>query len=254
MRKIVTLTALMLIALFLYESASAYPGGRTGATRKSGTSGCSCHTNNATTTSTLTGPDTVMAGATVTYTLTYSGSNSGLYGVDIAAQRGTLAVGASGAYLHLASGELTHSQGLSVTTLTFSYTAPSTVGWDTLYSTVDKGYSGRWAFTPNKRIVITTPSSLINLNETVESYNLSQNYPNPFNPVTKIQFSIAKSSDVTLKVYDATGKEVINLVNQQMNAGLYSVTWDASAVPSGVYFYKLKSGNFTETKRMVLVK
>lgn len=89
---------------------------------------------------------------------------------------------------------------------------------------------------------------------TPDKYTLSQNYPNPFNPVTKINFSISKNSLVTLKVYDIVGKEVDVLINKNMNAGKYEVSFDGSKLSSGVYFYKISTGEFTDIKKMVLVK
>ncbi len=89
---------------------------------------------------------------------------------------------------------------------------------------------------------------------------LSQNYPNPFNPVTKIRFDIQKSEfrsqnlEVTLKIYDALGRDVETLVNEQLAPGTYEATFDGSSLNSGVYFYKLSAGDFSETKRMVLLK
>ncbi len=95
-------------------------------------------------------------------------------------------------------------------------------------------------------------------NEIPNSFSLSQNYPNPFNPSTKIKFSIPSVETtrrvVSIKVYDALGREVSTLVNQQLTPGTYEVEWDASNYPSGLYFYKLTSGDFTETKRMILIK
>ena len=106
--------------------------------------------------------------------------------------------------------------------------------------------------------------------EIPQNFSLSQNYPNPFNPVTKIRFSIpnavilsgAKNPDIKLVIYDALGKEIQNLVNQSLTPGTYEVDWDASAYPSGVYYYMIKAGDpstgsgqvFTETKKMVLIK
>lgn len=87
-----------------------------------------------------------------------------------------------------------------------------------------------------------------------EKYSLHQNYPNPFNPVTNIKFDLPKSSLVKLVVYDATGREVTELVNESLNAGCYQVDWDGSDYPSGVYFYKLQTENFSDTKRMVMIK
>lgn len=87
-----------------------------------------------------------------------------------------------------------------------------------------------------------------------ENYHLSQNYPNPFNPSTKIKFDIPKGSLVKLKIYDMLGREVATLVNEKLNPGSYEYEWNGMNLPSGVYFYKLESENFIETKRMVLVK
>ncbi len=90
--------------------------------------------------------------------------------------------------------------------------------------------------------------------EVPASYTLNQNYPNPFNPSTKINFSIPKAGIVTLKVYDITGKEVAKLLNQNLGIGSYEYNFNASNLTSGIYFYTLKTGNFIETKKMMLVK
>lgn len=85
-------------------------------------------------------------------------------------------------------------------------------------------------------------------------FELQQNYPNPFNPSTMINYSVANAEMVELKVYDILGKEVKTLVNQIQNPGSYSITFNAAGLSSGVYFYKLKAGSFTEIKKMTLVK
>jgi len=87
-----------------------------------------------------------------------------------------------------------------------------------------------------------------------EKYLLSQNYPNPFNPTTKINFQVAKESDVTLKVYDSNGKELMILADGNYRAGYYTVDFDGSKLSSGTYFYSITAGDFTETKKMMLVK
>lgn len=91
-------------------------------------------------------------------------------------------------------------------------------------------------------------------NETPSIYSLQQNYPNPFNPVTNIKFSIPKAGLVNLIVYDITGKVISTLVNEQKSAGTYNVDFNAADFASGVYFYKLTSGDFSDVKKMVLVK
>ena len=85
-------------------------------------------------------------------------------------------------------------------------------------------------------------------------FSLEQNYPNPFNPTTTITYSIVKSSNVNITVFDAIGREVATLVNQDQSAGNYSVTFDAANLSSGLYFYTLKSGNVGMTKKMMLLK
>jgi hypothetical protein len=83
---------------------------------------------------------------------------------------------------------------------------------------------------------------------------LSQNYPNPFNPTTRIKFALPKSGFVTLRLYDALGKELGTLVAQQLSAGTFEYELNASNLPSGVYFYRINSGDFTDAKKMMLVK
>lgn len=90
--------------------------------------------------------------------------------------------------------------------------------------------------------------------EIPDNFSLSQNYPNPFNPVTNIKFDIPKAGFVKLTVFDAIGKEIQTLLNQQLTAGTYSVDFDGSTLPSGVYYYRIESGAFSETKKMVLIK
>jgi len=85
-------------------------------------------------------------------------------------------------------------------------------------------------------------------------YTLGQNYPNPFNPETNINFTIPKSGNVTLKIYDVSGKEVSTLVNEVKNAGNYIVGFNAASLPSGAYFYRLETNGFSATKKMMLIK
>ncbi len=90
--------------------------------------------------------------------------------------------------------------------------------------------------------------------EVPKQFSLSQNYPNPFNPKTIINFDLPAGSLTTLKVYDVLGNELGQLVNEVLNAGSYRVEWDGSNYPSGVYFYKIESSDYTETRKMVLLK
>lgn len=107
----------------------------------------------------------------------------------------------------------------------------------------------------NTNFIITTVSGIKNLGSHPIDFKLLQNYPNPFNPSTMISFSIPKKSNVNLIVYDITGKAVAKLINNEiMTEGNYSYEFDGSTLASGMYFYKLKAGNFEETRKMVLLK
>ncbi|MGE5436533.1 MAG: YCF48-related protein [Syntrophothermus sp.] len=87
-----------------------------------------------------------------------------------------------------------------------------------------------------------------------QSFTLSQNYPNPFNPSTKIKYTLPKQVLVTIKVYNVLGKEIIQLVNEEKPSGEYEVEFDGSSLSSGIYFYQIQSGEFLDTKKMVLMK
>ena len=91
-------------------------------------------------------------------------------------------------------------------------------------------------------------------NELPIKFDLAQNYPNPFNPTTTISFNIPLKSFVLLKVFDLVGREVATLVSEEMSAGNHSQQWNAVNISSGVYFYRLQAGSFTETKKLVLLK
>ena len=87
-----------------------------------------------------------------------------------------------------------------------------------------------------------------------DGYYLMQNYPNPFNPNTKIKYQIPEFSFVSIKVFNVLGNEIATLVNEGKPAGIYEVNFDATTLPSGIYFYKIQAGSFTETKKMMLLK
>lgn len=144
-------------------------------------------------------------------------------------------------------------------------------GYDTFLPTPTSPYQGCWGVFPyynsNKFIACdrqsglyvfaldTTTTCVRNLTgEIPPSFALQQNYPNPFNPRTTIRFSIPDSRFTHLKVYNLLGEEVATLVSGVLSPGRYQVRWDAPNMPSGIYFYHLTAGDFSETKRMVLVK
>jgi len=85
-------------------------------------------------------------------------------------------------------------------------------------------------------------------------YELSQNYPNPFNPSSTISYQIPELSFVTIKIYDVLGIEIMTLVSEEKSTGNYEVEFNAARLPSGVYFYTLTSGVFSDTKKLLLLK
>jgi len=122
----------------------------------------------------------------------------------------------------------------------------------------DRGYilahQGSNIYKLNVQYSVITAISENTISNVPKDFNLSQNYPNPFNPTTNIKFDIPKSGNVSLKIYNELGKEVNTLVNSFRNAGTYEINFDASALSSGIYFYKLESEGLTSTKKMLLIK
>lgn len=127
---------------------------------------------------------------------------------------------------------------------------------DNFFNNVNEGYvAGNGGYIMK---TATGGGSFVGINqngtEIPNTYSLSQNYPNPFNPTTNISFDIPSASNVNLRVYNILGAEVKVLANLHLSAGKYDVQFDASELPSGTYFYRLTSSNFSETKKMILIK
>jgi hypothetical protein len=264
------LTTLVILAFCtgVYVSLSGYSGGITGVTKKNG-SGCTCHNPSPTVgvTPQLLGPSTVKAGDTATYRLKIKGGPLVAAGCNIAVQTGSLLI--NGTDLQKISGELTHTApktpvGDSVV-FTFKYIAPNNPNTkDSIYANgnsvnLNGNNSGdSWNFATNFVITVTPPTSVQQISGIVDGFSLAQNYPNPFNPSTKINFSIPKSGYTTLKVYDILGNEITSLVDDNLSAGSYTVNFNTTetgkSLSSGIYFYRLTASEFTEVKKMYLVK
>ncbi len=246
------------------------PNGRTGRTLKNSTSGCGgCHGGTATTDVivTITGPDSVTKGTTAQYTLTVSKQSKLGAGLDIATRLGILAPVSN--TIHLSGGELTHNANITMTngtaTVTFSYTAPNASGTDTIWATglatnSNGGSSGDdWNWAPSKRVVIREPLGIEPTSTIAEEFKLTQNYPNPFNPTTKFEVSLPKQEFASLKIYDISGKEVYTFANEIMKIGTYVFEWNSvnnsgKLVNSGVYFIRLVTNDYTETRKIMLIK
>lgn len=147
----------------------------------------------------------------------------------------------------------------------------SVVIWDLDYSSADVWTDSTSDYAPNwwgtqwvdsnfekyhmyREVVLSTATDIGTEEGTVNSYKLNQNYPNPFNPSTKISYSIAKKEFVSLKVYDVLGTEVATLINSVQDNGAHEISFNASKLSSGVYFYTLKSGTNIQTRKMMLIK
>jgi hypothetical protein len=256
-RFIVNLLLITVSVSFLIYASSA---GITGVTKKNG-NGCDCHGNFASSVLvTINGPDVMTVNETSSFTVTISGGTLSAGGTNIASSSGILTAGAG---LKKVGDELTHTSPKSpvsnVVTFEFTYTAPSSTGAVTLFANgnsvnLNGSSSGdMWNFAPNK-IITVNPVTDVNENSIATSFNLNQNYPNPFNPSTKISYSLKKGNHVSLTVFDVLGKEVITLVNQYQNPGTHFVEFNASAYMSGIYFYRIESGNFSAVRKMILNK
>jgi|GEM_PF-3674682 hypothetical protein len=247
--------SIALIIIGLNFTLFSYPTGMTGRTLKSGTVGCFCHGNaNPSVSVTIGGPATLSPKQTGLYTVTIVSGAADRAGVDIAASNGIL--GIFDANLQLLNGELTHNSAKIFTNqkyvFNFYYTAPDITGIQTIYAS---GVSSKtqWNFAPNFSVNVTQATSVTITNQP-GSVLLLQNYPNPFNPSAKIKFTIPYKSFVTLKVYDALGCEVRNLISSEKNSGQYEVEFNASNLSSGIYYCRLQADNLVKTNKMLLLK
>ncbi len=250
--------------LIHFSDARAYPDGICYRTKKTTTAGCgSCHIFGTTTTGTFTGPDTVIKGDFVQYSITITRTITGQGGLDIAALKGTLDNTGGETYLKLLNDELVHLTAITFSnsiSINFRYHAPNFTTTDTLFATVNVGYTGRWNFVPEKIIVVRNPTGVENIKSIPLKFELKQNYPNPFNPTTIIRFQIKDSRLVTLKVYNILEKEIATLVNKKLQPGMYEVPFSINQssgyqLPSGVYFYSLFiDGKKMQTRKMLTIK
>jgi hypothetical protein len=148
----------------------------------------------------------------------------------------------------------------------------STVIWDLDYASADVWTDSTADYAPNwwgtqwvdsnfekyhmyRKVLLSLTTDVERIeNKLPKYYTLMQNYPNPFNPTTVIEFTIPNKEFVTLKVYNILGQEVAKLVNGVKSAGVYKVSFDASDLTSGMYIYKIEAGNYSDTKKMLLMK
>jgi len=132
----------------------------------------------------------------------------------------------------------------------FQYNTPEVNIFETYYATADKSP----VFIDSLQLVVSVTEVENEINESIYSYKLLDAYPNPFNPSTIISYQIPKAGFVTLKVYDAIGNEVAILVNETKQLGNFEVSFEANNLTSGVYYYRMQTGDFVDSKKMLLLK
>ena len=267
-RKIV-ISFIIFIAVLFMMSFNFLPTGMVGTTRKGGGDfGCLCHGPTPTTSVAVffLGPDSVAAGQTVTFRVFVAHGPAISGGFNVASYQGTLdTIPGLGTRKDSASGELTHSTpkffANDTVSWSFKYTAGNTPMMDTLFATGNstnndgKSFNDNWNWSPNFQVRVYNPIGIINISTIAKDYSLSQNYPNPFNPVTQIKFSVAKTSEIKIVVYDILGNSIAEPVNGNMKQGEYRVDFDGSLLSSGAYFYSLiVNGEKISTKKMLMIK
>jgi len=261
----------------IYQNIMAFRDGIVGLTKKNGNEvGCVCHgfKPSPEVFVKIEGPLNVQRNDTAIYILKVANGPAAAGGCDISTSLGNVEITQLDTSLRRAESfpgsgfELTHRYPKlfngDTLTFTFKYIAPNVEDVvDTLFANVNSSNNDTssendlWNYARNFTINITPISGVGNITENANSFALNQNYPNPFNPETKISFNLNRSSEVSLIVFDMRGREVATLIdNKYYTMGNYSLTFNASqyGVPSGVYFYKLVSGEFTDTKKMMLIK
>jgi hypothetical protein len=173
-----------------------------------------------------------------------SGTTNDLYEIHFTFQNVGYAAGENGTLLYTVNSGNSWVQLASGTTNTLR---------SIYFPTPDTGYTVGTSGTIRKTTNALT--GIVAVSNTIpERFSLNQNYPNPFNPESKIKFDIPQNSFTQLTVFDAAGRQVKTLVNQELNAGSYIVSFEGHELRSGVYFYKLSAGEFSETRKMILVK
>jgi len=240
----------------------AFQSGITGRTLKGPEPGCTCHSENPSSNVSviINGPDVLNMGETADYSVVITGGVLTRGGTNIAVSNGSLNAGTG---MQKVSGELTHTAPKapqnSMVVFEFTYTAPETPGTVTMYANGNSvNFNGQplgdaWNFAESKMITVSDVSD-VGEELQVKDFYLLQNYPNPFNPSTKISFKISDAGLIKLAIYNSLGNEVKTIVDEYKSAGSYTYSFNAENLSSGVYFYKLISDNFIETKKMLLIK
>ena len=268
--KINILLISVFLTLIIYASVHELHG-IVGLTRLDGSVGCVCHNIDPSDSVFvwIEGPDSVLANDTANYKIYITGGPAVTGGFNVAARFGFLDT--TDFETRIIIGQLTHSSPKEFFNDTvywnFKYSAPDSIVTDTIYS-VANSVNGdsiptpldQWNFGENFSVwIYDNPVGQIKEIHQPEVFILEQNYPNPFNPITKIKFRVSSNvkspiPKVTLKIYDLLGNEIATLVDEEKSSGFYEVVFDASELSSGIYYYRIQSHNFAQSKKMILMK
>jgi hypothetical protein len=241
--------------------------------------GCVCHNleRDSSVSVWVEGPESLYIGQTGLYKMFLTGGPAEAGGYNVAGRFGKMVLVDSFSYQNqYALNELTQAFALPFPTpqdtiyWDFGYTASdSSAQWDTIYSCGISlvwdsipDFHDRWNFGQKFPVRIFSTTNVDENLVNPEGYVLYQNYPNPFNPSTKIKFTVPfliasgtkQSEIVCLKVYDILGNKITTLVNEEKSPGSYEIEFDASGFTSGIYYYRIESGKYSETKKMILLK
>ena len=137
-----------------------------------------------------------------------------------------------------------NGNGTTTEAKTYRFVDPNLTSGNYTYRLKQVDFNGTFSYSDEVNVDVTA----------LVQFELSQNYPNPFNPSTIIKFSIPQSSNVTLKVFNTLGQEVKTLIDQNMESGVHSISFNATDLNSGIYFYRLDAGQFSEVRKMTLIK
>lgn len=272
MKKIFIIGSLTLFIIAFYVNLMSFSTGIGGRTRKNINEpeiGCSCHKilPVSSVNVKINGPLTVLKGSTTLYRITIIGGphvkagfdfNVGHGGIDVAEPDSTQNFGI----------DITHRfpkifGGRDTVSWQVKYIAPiDTLGPDTLYATGNSVNGNgiadsldNWNFSEDFIVNVVSSIGIKPINNTLPvNFKLHQNYPNPFNPNTKIKFDLSKAGLTELKIYNSMGEEVLTLLNERLEPGIYEINLNAAGLSSGVYFARLTAGDFSDVKKMVLIK
>jgi len=233
--------------------------------------GCVCHTveRDYSVNVWVEGPESLYVGQTGIYKMFMAGGPAEGGGYNVAGRFGEMVLVDSFSFQHpLSMNELTQAFSLPFPT------PQDTIYWEFGYKVLDSSilsdtiyscglslvwdsipdFHDRWNFGPKFPITILAATNINDQSNQPDNFVLYQNYPNPFNPSTKISWQSSIGSQQSLKIYNVNGKEVGTILDDYKPAGSYEVRFNAEGLPSGIYFYKLEAGDFSETKKMILLK